>query len=82
MSFNKAMLGSLSNGELANEALNPKRLDANTVEEIVRRFVEMVDNETIPDCYDEDSRVVHRSSDDEDELRDAIREAISVLESV
>lgn len=82
MSFSKAMLGSLSNGELAIEARNPARLDANTVEEIVKRFVDMVDDETIPDCYDEDSRVVSRSRDDEEDLRDAIREAISVLESV
>ena len=83
MAFNPAMLGSLSNSELAIEAQRTEKLDANTVAELVKRFVEMVDNGTIQEHYDEDTRESRWNHDDEDDdLREAIREAISVLESV
>jgi len=84
MAFNKALLASLSNGELVTEALRVNGLDINTVEEIVKRFVEMVDNGTIQEHYDEDTREGRRNHDEDenDDLRGAIREAISVLESI
>jgi hypothetical protein len=82
MVFKPAMLGSLSNSELAIEAQRTENLDANTVAELVKRFVEMVDNGTIQEHYDEDTREGQRNHDENDDLRGAIREAISVLESV
>jgi ABC-type nitrate/sulfonate/bicarbonate transport system substrate-binding protein len=84
MIFNPAMLGSLSNSELAVEAQRTEILDRNTVAEIVKRFVAAVDNGTIDSYYDEDTRIVRKNFDEDenDDLRSAIREAISVLESV
>ena len=84
MIFNPAMLGSLSNSELAVEAQRTEILDRNTVAEIVKRFVAAVDNGTIQEHYDEDTREGRRNHDEDenDDLREAIREAISVLESV
>ena len=84
MAFNKALLASLNNEELANEAQRTENIDANTIAEIIKRFVEMVDDGSIPKGYDEDTFRVRRNHDEDenDELRDAIREAISVLESV
>jgi len=84
MVFNAAMLGSLSNSELVIEAQRTENLDANTVAELVKRFVEMVDNGTIQEHYDEDTREGRRNHDEDenDDLREAIREAISVLEGV
>jgi len=84
MIFNPAMLGSLSNSELAVEAQRTEILDRNTVAEIVKRFVAAVDNGTIDSYYDEDTRIVRKNFDEDenDDLRSAIREAISVLEGV
>ena len=84
MVFNPAMLGSLSNSELAVEAQRTEILDRNTVAEIVKRFVAAVDNGTIDSYYDEDTRIVRKNFDEDenDDLRSAIREAISVLEGV
>lgn len=81
--MNRATVANLSNKELANLICSNQDIPRIVVDELVVRFVALVDNGTI----DSDEIVIntHRQKevdDETEELRDAIREAISVLESV
>lgn len=79
--MNRATVANLSNKELANLICSNQDIPRIVVDELVVRFIAMVDNGTIEDG-DEDDVARNEHEDEVDELRDGIREAIAVLESL
>lgn len=79
--MNRALVANLSNKELASLIEGNQDIPRIVVDELVGRFVQMVDNGTIEDGS-EDEPVRDDREDEIDELRSTIAEAISVLESV
>ena len=80
--MNKAWLNALNNSELVELVEYDDNPPADVVQELVKRFVALVNNGTIDDSPVDFSEQDHEDDDRIDELRGAIAEAISVLESV
>lgn len=80
--MNRAILANLNNSEIARLIECNQDIPRNVIDELVVRFVALVDNGTIEDDGAEREPPRDEREDELDELRGAISEAISVLESV
>lgn len=79
--MNRAIAACLSNSELARLVEGNQDIPRIVVDELVVRFIALVDNGTIEDGNEYDD-VRDEHEDEIDNLRDGIREAIAVLESI
>jgi hypothetical protein len=84
--FNRPLLACLSNRELVQHIAARGGASSPVANEIVKRFIAMVDNKVIDEDHNYKSIVCEPVRGDHeneiDDLRSAIREAIDVLESI